>query len=227
MHHQLSRAALGDGPCRLQPQGVVQVAQPHLGRHGNRSRHRAPHRRHDVAHQVGLVEQYRAAAVAVHGLGRAAKVEIDALGAQLSQPRGVVGQAGRVTAQQLRPHRHASGRAAGVVQLGHHAVEHPLGQQLVGDADELGHAAVNAAHLRQHIAQAVVEQPFHGRKQDRHRVVSGRLRSVGKPWRRLTGAIDRARLRSPAGQPPDLATRHTARHEPTPIRQRDGAGTAA
>jgi hypothetical protein len=57
---------------------------------------------HDAAHQLRLVQQHGAAAVAVDGLGRAAEVQVDAGRAQLGQAGGVVGQAGRVAAQQLR-----------------------------------------------------------------------------------------------------------------------------
>ena len=104
--------------------------------------------------------------MAVHHLGRAAEVQVDAGRPEFGQPPGVFSQADRVGTEQLGAHRHAGQRAAAVVQLGNDAGEHALGQQLVGDADEFGHAAVNAAHARQDVAQHEVEQPFHGREQD-------------------------------------------------------------
>jgi len=54
------------------------------------------------------------------------------------------------------------------MQFGDHTVERTLGQQGVGDADELTHATVNAAGARQDIAQRRVQQTFHGREQDSH-----------------------------------------------------------
>ena len=49
-----------------------------------------------AANALGLTQQCGAATVAVHGLGRAAKIQVDAFGAQLRQARGVLGHAGRV-----------------------------------------------------------------------------------------------------------------------------------
>ncbi len=59
--------------------------------------------------------------------------------------------------------------APAALQLRHDAREHAGRQQLVGHADELGHAAVHATDTRQHVAQDVVEQPLHGRQQDQDR----------------------------------------------------------
>jgi drug/metabolite transporter (DMT)-like permease len=132
------------------------------GRPAGTARRTAPRWRH----QLGLVQQHRAAAVAVDGLGRAAEVQVDALGPSVASGRRCrPGRPGR-TAQQLRAAPARRRRAAAVQQLGHDAREHPLGQQLVGDADELRHAAVDAAHLREDVAQAVVEQALHRRQQD-------------------------------------------------------------
>jgi hypothetical protein len=83
-----------------------------------------------------------------------------------SARRAVLGQTVHVRAQQLRVHRYTGQGAAAVLQLRHDAREHALGQQLVGHADELGHAAVHAADAGQHIAQDVVEQAFHRGEED-------------------------------------------------------------
>jgi hypothetical protein len=98
---------------------------------------------------------------AVHGLGGTAEVEVDAGGSQGRQHRGVLGQAGRVGPQQLRPHRHARRGAPAVQQFRHHAGKDPFGQHLVRDADELGDAAVDATGAGEDVAQAEIEQPFH------------------------------------------------------------------
>ncbi|KQY81877.1 hypothetical protein ASD35_08850 [Pelomonas sp. Root1444] len=166
MHDDLVSAGRVDGTRHVQRAAVIHVAQAHLGRHHHLGRHRAAHGGHDLVDQLRLVQQHRAAAVAVHALGRAAEVEVDPLRLELRQPPGVLGQAVHVGAQQLRMHRHTRRRAAAVPQLRHDAREHALGQQLVGHADELGHAAVDAAHAREHVAQDVVEQALHGRQQD-------------------------------------------------------------
>ena len=123
-------------------------------------------------------------------LRRAAEVQVDACGPQRRQARRVVGQAGRVAAEQLRPHRRAGRGAAAVEQLGHDAREHALGQQLVGDADELRDAAIDAADARDHVAQAVVQQALHRGEQDPQRPrrnsasssFSVTWRQVGRPW---------------------------------------------
>ena len=70
--------------------------------------------------------------------------------------------------EQLPAHRRSGVRAPALAQLRHDAREHALGQQPVGDADELRHAAVHAAHARERVAQAVVEQALHGCEQDAH-----------------------------------------------------------
>ena len=141
-------------------------AEPHLGRDRHRSRHRAAHRGDDAV-QVGRVaQQGRAAAVAVDDLRRAAEVQIDPGRAEAGGARRVLGQAHRVGAHQLQPHRHAGARAPAMQQLGHDAGEHALRQQRAGDADELGHAAIDAADAGEHVAQRVVEQPLHRGEQD-------------------------------------------------------------
>jgi len=48
-----------------------------------------------------------------------------------------------------------------VAQLGHQAQQDVIRHEAVGDADELGDAAVEAAHPRQHFAQVVVEEALH------------------------------------------------------------------
>ena len=168
MHHQLTGAGIGDGARVVEHQRRVAMAEPHLGRHRQRRRHRAPDRRDDGVHQAGVVEQHRAAAMAVDGGRRTAEVEVDALGPERGQRGGVVGQAGSIGAEQLRAHRRARGGAAAVRKLGHQAQEHAGRQQLIGDADELRDAAIDTAGAREHVAQAVVEQAFHRREQELH-----------------------------------------------------------
>ena len=104
--------------------------------------------------------------MAIHHFGRAAKVQVNTMRAECGQTGRVLSHAMRVRAQQLRAHRHSSQRASGVVQLGHDAQKNTVGQQLVGDADELGHATVNPAHAGEDVAQYKIEQALHGGEQD-------------------------------------------------------------
>ncbi len=132
--------------------------------------------------------------MAVDGRRRAAEVEVDALGAQRGEPRGVVGQAGGVGAQQLGAHRRAGRRSAAVCQFGHESQENTRGQQLIGDADELRDASVDPAGAGQHVAHAVVDQALHRGQQQLH----GRI--VRQAHRRAPrgGAFGRPRA-GPAG----------------------------
>ena len=167
VHDDLAASRLVDGARHIQRAAVVHIAQAHLGGDHDAGRHRAAHGSDDLVDQLRLVQQHRAAAMAVDALGRAAEVQVDALGLELGQASGVLSQAAHVGAQQLWVHRHACCRAAAVHQLWHDARENAVRQQLVGHADELAHAAVDAADAGQHIAQDVVEQAFH-RRQENH-----------------------------------------------------------
>jgi len=152
---------------------VVGVAQAHLGRHRHLRRDRAAHRRDDARQRLRVLQQRGAATVAVDDLGRAAEVQVDAGRPESGQPRRVLGQAHRVRPQQLHTHRHTSGRAALVVEFGHHPFESARRQHRVGHTDELRHTQVNAAHTRERVTQTVVEQAFHRGKPDRHARASG------------------------------------------------------
>ena len=173
MHNEFSGTGVGDGVRAVQHAAVVAVTQAHLGRHRHVRRHGAAHCGHDLVHEFRLVQQHRAAAMAVDSLGRAAEVEVDAIGLQRGQQRRVVGQAGGVGTQQLRAHRRARWCAAALKQFRHQPGVHTRRQQLVGDADEFRHAAVDATHPCEHVAQAVVEHTFHGGEQDQARMRRG------------------------------------------------------
>ena len=168
VHHQLAGPGRLDGLGTVLGAAVVVVAQAHLGRDRNVRRHRTAHRRHDLPHQLGLVQQHGPSPVLVHGFGRTPKVQVNAMRLQLGQSRRVVGQAHRVRAQQLHLDRHAGLRAAAVEQLGSDPNESAARQDRVGHADEFGHALVHPTHARKHIAQRVVEQPLHGGQHDVH-----------------------------------------------------------
>ena len=168
MHDQLVRARPGNGQGTFDCARIVVEAQPHLGGYRHARGHGAPYRRYDFCNQLGIVQQRSAAAVAVHHLGRAAKIKVDAVRPQGCQAGGVFSQAHRVRPQQLRAHRHTRKRAPAVEQLGHHADESAVWQQRIGDADELRHAAVHAAHTGQDVAQHKVQQALHGGKEQGH-----------------------------------------------------------
>ena len=168
MHHQFAGTASLHGLRALARQAGVVKAQAHLGRHGQVGGHGTAHGGHQRGNALGLLQKRRPAAVAVDHLGGATKVQVDALGPQRRQAGRVLGHAHRVGAQQLRAHGHAGQRAPAMVQFGQVAQKHPFGQQGAGDADELGHAAVHAAHAGEHIAQHKIQKPLHGGEQQGH-----------------------------------------------------------
>jgi hypothetical protein len=168
VHHQLFGAAALHRERTFDRPAVAVETEAHLGRHRHARRHGAPYRRHEREDQLGFVEQRGATAVAVHHLGRAAEIQVDAGRPEGRELGRVFSQTDRVGAHQLRPHRHASRGAAAVVQLGQHADEGPVGQQGARHADELRDAAIDAADPRQHVAQREVEKPLHRGQQNRH-----------------------------------------------------------
>ena len=119
----MGRAAVGQGPRAIQGAVGTVVAQAHLRGHRNLARHRATHGGDDVVHQLRLLEQYRAAARAVHGLGRTTEVQVDHRGTQLTGERGVIRQARRIGAEQLHTHRRPGAGPAAVAQLRRQLVE--------------------------------------------------------------------------------------------------------
>ena len=160
-------------------------------------RHSASHSPHDSAHQFRLVEQHSPAAALIHGLGGAAKVEVDAVRTDTGQPLCVFRQAHRIRPQQLGPHRHTGQGEPSPHQFGHEAHKSTLRQQSVGHPDELAHAAVKAAGARQHVAQRSVQQAFHGRKQQFHVSVIDRPETGnGAEWSRNSPGRQRQNKRS-------------------------------
>ena len=121
VHHDFGSPGLANSQRAFHGPAVIVKTQPHLGRHGLVRGHGTPYGRHNFYQQLRLVQQGRAAAVAVHHLGRTTKIQIYAHRAQAGQAGGVFGQANRVRTKQLRPHRHACQRAPPIEQLGHHA----------------------------------------------------------------------------------------------------------
>ena len=117
--------------------------------------------------------------MAIDHFGRTTEVQINAMRPHLSEAGCVLSQAHRVGTQQLGAHRYTRRCESAVRQLGHHAQKSFLRQQSVGNADELGHAAVYTAHPGQHVAQYKVQQPLHGGEQYRHK----------KNLRRSTGSL--------------------------------------
>ncbi|MPN40469.1 hypothetical protein SDC9_188007 [bioreactor metagenome] len=168
MDDDLTGAPLLHGLGTLGHQRPIVEAQPHLGRHRHLRGHGTAHSIHHAHDLLGILQQRCTAAMAVDHLGRTAEIQIDALGSQARQIGSVLGHADGVGAQQLRPHRHPGQRPAAIAQLGHGTQIDLVRQQRAADANELGHAAVRAAHPGQHIAQHKIQQPFHGRKQQSH-----------------------------------------------------------
>ncbi|MNT71161.1 hypothetical protein D3C72_2096210 [compost metagenome] len=86
-------------------------------------RHRRTHRFGPLINQLRIFQQRRATAAAVDQLGRAAAVEIDAIGPEFNRTGGVFRQPLRILAQQLDAHQGAGRRAAGMMQFGAQAIE--------------------------------------------------------------------------------------------------------
>ena len=118
--------------------------------------------------QLRLFEQHRTATGLVHGLGRAAKVEVDDLAAQLAGQRRVVRQTRRVRTQQLHAQGYASTGFGTVLQLRGELVDIGFGQQPFSDPNKFGHTPINTAGAGQDITQDVVDQPLHRRQSNLH-----------------------------------------------------------
>ena len=171
VNHQLVHPASGQGLCAFHRAGVVVETQAHLGRDRHVRGHRTTHSRGNTGQQFRVLQQRRAAAVAINDLGGAAKVQVDAVRTERGQAGGVLGHANGIGAQQLGPHRHTGRGVSPVSQFGHDAQKSAFGQQGVGDADEFGYATVHAAHAGENVTQDTVQQPLHGCKVNtgRHR----------------------------------------------------------
>ncbi|MNM76472.1 hypothetical protein D3C81_882980 [compost metagenome] len=168
VHHDVLGTALGQG--RGADQRTVRTVEPqaHLGGDGNVCRHGTTHVLDDLVKQLRLFEQHRAATGLVHGLGRAAEVEVDDFGAEFAGQCSVFRQANRVGTEQLHAQWHTGGGAGTVEQLRAELVEIGRREQLVVDPNELGHTPVDAANAGQHVAENVVDQPLHGRQSNLH-----------------------------------------------------------
>ena len=162
MHHQLLRAAGFERPRAIEGARRVVDAEAHLGAESQSRRHGAANGGRDAMEQFWLVEQRRAAAMAIHQRRRTAEIEIDAGRRELGQARGILRQAVRVRAHQLHAHRRAGSGARAVQEFRADAAEAAARQQRAGDAHELGDAPVVASGARQHVAQHVVGEALHG-----------------------------------------------------------------
>jgi hypothetical protein len=156
------RAAGHQRPRAVEGARRVVDAEAHLGAESQSRRHGGAHGGGDVMKQFRLVEQRRAAAMAVHQRRRAAEVEVDAGRREFGQARGVLGETRGIGAHQLHPHRRAGCGARAIQQLRADAGEALPRQQGAGDAHELGNAPVVAPRARQHAAQDVVGEALHG-----------------------------------------------------------------
>ena len=173
VHHHMGGTGVGQGAGAIDGAVRAVVAQAHLRGHRNVRRHRAAHGLDDAEHQLGLLEQHRAATGAVHCLGRAAKIQVDHRRTQFAGLHGVLRQQLRIGAEQLHAHRHAGARLAAVRQFRGERQEGRRRQQSVIDADEFGDAPVDAADAGQHIAEDVIYQPLHRGQGDLHGEISG------------------------------------------------------
>ena len=95
---------------------------------------------------------------------RTTEIEVDARWRQARKLRRIVRQIVGIAAEQLHIDRHAGRRPPAVIQFRADAPETAQRHLRPGNADELAHRRIIAAHLRQHIAQQPVGQAFHRRK---------------------------------------------------------------
>jgi hypothetical protein len=137
---------------------------------------------------LGIGEQRRAAAVAIDRWRRTAEVEIDSRRRERSKARRVVGETGRVAAEELNDHRRPGSGATLAGEFGTAAEKSTRRQQAARDANELADCPVIAADARQHVAQQVVDQALHRCQQQFSHCLPA---SVGLFYR--TGCAPRAR----------------------------------
>ena len=168
MYYQLICTGSLNGLRTIFSTQVVVKTQTHFGRDRHMGRHSTTHRRHNLTYQLGFVQQHSAPAMPIDSFGRAAKVEINACRVELGQAGCVGSQDFRLRAQQLRSDGHTRVSFAFIQQLWHHPVKGSFWKHRIGHADEFRHAQINAAHTRERVSQAVVQQPFHGSEQNFH-----------------------------------------------------------
>ena len=161
MHHQFLHAAGFQRQCAVECAVGILDAEPHLGGDRNLARHRLAHGAGDALQQLGLLEQCRAAAIAIHQRRRTAEIEIDAGRVEQRQVGRVGGHDLRIGAEQLNAHRRTARSARAVLQFGTQAGEAGVRQHGGGDADEFGDAPVIAASRGQHCAQHIVGKTLH------------------------------------------------------------------
>ena len=164
MHNQVRRATRRNGARAVERPGRIANTQPHLGRYRNHRRHGLPHSRHDTPDPRRIVQQGRARAVPVDLRHRTTEIEVDARRRQARKLRRIVRQIVGIAAEQLHIDRHAGRRPPAVIEFRADAPETAQRHLRPGNAHELAHRRIVAAHLRQHIAQQPVGQAFHRRK---------------------------------------------------------------
>ena len=134
----------------------------------------AAHRRRDRVHKLRLVQQHGTTAMAIDGLGRAAKIQVDGRRPQLHRPGRILCHAGRIRAQQLHMHRGARPGTRAMFELRAPAIEHLGWQQQLADADKLADTPVVMPHVGKGLANPEIRQPLHGSKNQFHGADSNR-----------------------------------------------------
>src|SRR5690625_2130702 len=180
MDGQLTGAGLADGLYQVDEPGAVIEAEADLDRDRKGGGHGVADRSHQAVDALGLAQQDGAAVVAVYRPGGATEIEVDPRRPQLDGPDRIEGQGLGLATQELEPDRHAAVSVAALVEFGTEAIKRPPGQQLVGDPEKLGDAAVDATVSAEQAAQGVVQHAVHGRQYDASRaqggLVPGRIR---------------------------------------------------
>jgi len=168
VNDQLTRAVFYHGLGAFAHQAPVVKTQAHFGRYRQMRWHGTAHSSHQAGDVFRVLQHGGTATVAVHGAGRAAKIQVNPLRPQGGEEGSVLGHADGVRAQQLRPHWHARQGAAAIGQLGHITQKNTLRQERATDADKFRNAAIGPANAGEDIAQHKVEQPLHRGKKQLH-----------------------------------------------------------
>ena len=111
MHDEQFRAAFGQRLRGFERARFVADAETHLGRERHPPCNGATNLRGYPVEQHRLVQQHRAAAVAINLRRGATKIQIDARRGECNEPRRIVSQTPWVRTEQLHAHRRAGGGA--------------------------------------------------------------------------------------------------------------------
>ena len=163
MHGELARAGrLGNRERIIERQRLFCKTKAHLGADRNIFGHRPAHSGHDVMKPFRPLQQGRPRVMAVHGLGGAAKIDIDPGRAQLGGKGCVLRHHAYLSAHDLDMDRNARRRLSALFQFRTKAVKNGGRVKMLAHAHKLRHAQIEPADPRQDIAHIDINNPLHG-----------------------------------------------------------------